>query len=375
MTHRVPPYTVEYGLGAVHSLAHYLGKRSTTKVLVVCGRRSLIASGAERAIEALERVSTVVRWHEFSPNVSIEDLAAGVSVARDFMPDVIIGIGGGSAMDMAKLLAFAHATVSPSMDLETVVRTSPEPHHPTPQLVLVPTTSGSGSEATHFAVAYIGADKFSVAHRSMYATHVILDPELILSGSPHQRATSGIDAVCQSIESWWARGATDHSRRLARHALSLLTGSIRSFVSSPTTPTARAMLLGAHLAGRAIDISKTTGAHALSYHLTSAYSIDHGNAVALTLGRFIERHSNDSDPALQIVMRGILRAIGAADGVSGRVAFETLVSDIGLVNDLADVVADPAAIAAWVATVNVQRLGNNPVTMSTDDLTSLVSTP
>ena len=113
-----------------------------------------------------------------------------------------------------------------------------------------------------------------------------------MSGSPYQRATSGIDAVCQSIESSWAVASNEISRRYARHALRFLLPSLRAFVATGDPISASAMTIGAHLSGRAIDISKTTGAHALSYFVTKRFDIPHGNAVALTLGSFIDAHAH-----------------------------------------------------------------------------------
>jgi len=370
---RTHPYSVAYGLGAVMSLQHTASKLAAKRILVVCGERSLAASGAQPAITQLEQQSAVVRWSDFSPNVSIDDLTRGVDTARDVAPDLIIGIGGGSAMDMAKLISFSTTTAVNGRDIAEVVATSPAPVTQPAPLMLVPTTSGSGSEATHFAVAYIGSEKFSVAHPSMYATHVILDPHLVRSGSAHQRATSGIDAVCQAIESWWARGATSASRRVARHGLGYLLRSIREFVDDATPTAAQAMIIGSHLAGRAIDVSKTTGAHALSYHLTSSYGIDHGNAVALTLGRFIEAHSRSERPDVVAAMSGIMTLLGAHDGASARAAFERLVSDIGLRSDVRDVVTTDDTRRTWLSTVNAQRMSNNPVDLSDADLLELVS--
>src|SRR5690606_31046129 len=146
--------------------------------------------------------------------------ARGLSVMTEFRPDVVLGVGGGSAMDMAKLMC-AYEPID-AHQLHAAISSGDRITSRRPRLVLAPTTSGSGSEATHFAVVYIGDEKFSVAGAPMLPDAVIIDPLLTTSSTPYQRATSGIDAVAQAIESLWAAGATSLSRRYARHALAYL---------------------------------------------------------------------------------------------------------------------------------------------------------
>lgn len=326
-------------------------------------------------LENLTVTSDVAHWSDFQPNTSIDDLRAGLDVVREFRPDVVIGVGGGSAMDMAKLLvAYSDHDDDPAESIcsgATVERASHD-------LVLIPTTSGSGSEATHFAVVYIGDEKYSVAGPGLYASHIIIDPDLSMSGSSHQRATSGIDAICQAIESLWAVGGTPDSRRYARHALGLLVPNIKCFVTNEDPDAARAMAIGAHLSGRAIDISKTTGAHALSYFLTKRFGIPHGNAVALTLGAFIEAHgcaaSTTDAPGSSLgeAMRSITLRLGASGSHSLRQLFNELVSDLGLIASLTQVVEHTDDVVDdWLDSVNLQRLANNPVRFDRTELKAL----
>lgn len=360
--------TVEYGVGSLDALTSHVQALGARNVLLVTGRGSFDVSGASRLSDSLSSVTHVERWCDFSPNTDSADLWSGLQQTADMDADVIIGVGGGSVMDMAKLLtAFPRAR---SIDeLHEAIRTGAAVIDRTPGLMLVPTTSGSGSEATHFAVVYVGTDKFSIAGPALRADVVALDPRLALSGSPHQRATSGIDAVCQSIESRWAVGATPQSRRYAEFALHFLLGSLDDFVHTPTLETSRAVQLGSHLAGRAIDVSKTTAAHALSYGITKQYGVDHGNAAALTLGHFIEAHARPEallQPTVEpsahaAAMASILSALGATDGASGRRSFIKLLGRLGLATDLSGVGAHESDIVQLAGGVNVERLGNNPI--------------
>ena len=373
---------VTYGHGAVEQVPGIVRRFGARRVLLVCGRRSFESSGASRMLPALDEDHDLVRWSDFSPNTDADDLGRGLEILRSHAPDLVLAVGGGSAMDLAKLLC-AFGTLGAGADLVEAIERGPRIDSRGPALVLVPTTSGSGSEATHFAVVYVGQDKHSIAGPGMLPDHVVLDPDLSTSGSPYQRASSGIDAVCQAIESLWATGATDESRDLARRALSLLLDHIEGFVAEPSVSSTEGMCLGSHLAGRAINISKTTAAHALSYGITMRHGISHGHAVALTLGLFIEAHADAGPDSLQPgvdpdghhhVMQQVLDLLGGTDPAAARARFTHLLERIGLEPRLtAAGVTDAAERDALVAGVNLERLGNNPVQFGQDDLRSLLA--
>jgi alcohol dehydrogenase class IV len=375
---------VRYGMGALLRVPQVVTELGARRVFLVCGRRSFEASGAARVMPALERVAEVHRWSDFAPNTDSADLLPGLRLMEDVGPDLVLGIGGGSAMDMAKLLCAFVGTTGQDK-LHELIRSGETVTSRTPGMLLAPTTSGSGSEATHFAVVYIDGDKFSVAGPGLRPDVVILDPVLSLSGSRHQRATSGIDAVAQAIESLWAVGATEESRRWARHALRLLLPAIETYVNEPTDVSARAMAIGSHLAGRAIDISKTTAPHALSYAITKRYGVSHGHAVALTLGGFIAAHgragSGDLRPGLSPshhahAMDLVYAALGAGNPHQARSHFTGLARRIGLTLRLPEVGIVTAADTEWLAsTANGERLANNPVMFTTERLAGLLREP
>lgn len=369
-----------YGSGSVARLPNLVEELGGSRVLLVCGERSFSASGADVMLPELRQRVEVRRWSSFEANTNSTDLLSGLRIVEEFRPDTVLAVGGGSAMDMAKLLcAFPDARNTEA--LHAAIQ-SGKPTAPRGQrLVLVPTTSGSGSEATHFAVVYIGTDKHSIAAPGLLPDATVLDPALTLSGSPYQRATSGIDAISQAVESLWAVGGTEKSRGYARRALRVLLPAIEDFVRTPDRGNARAMAVGSHLAGRAINVSKTTAAHALSYGLTKGYGVSHGHAVALTLGRFIEAHAGDDvdlQPAADVerhrgAMARVLSALDAQDGAEARQRFTALGERLGLSMRLAEVGADSEErVRSLTARVNTERLGNNPVRFSAEGLVELL---
>ncbi|THV31972.1 phosphonoacetaldehyde reductase [Glycomyces paridis] len=370
---------VRFGTGAIELVGAVADGLGARRVLLVRGRRSFTASGGDRLLPGLEAVAEVEQWSDFAPNTDAADLAVGLGIVERFDPDLVVAVGGGSAMDMAKLLC-AFRGVTDADELQDRIRAGAKVTGRATRLVLAPTTSGSGSEATRFAVVYIGNGKFSIEGPAMLPDAVVLDPSLTVSGSAYQRATSGVDAVAQAIESLWAVGATEESRVFAREALELLLGALEGFAREPDEANARAMALGAHLAGRAIDVSRTTAAHALSYGITKTYGLSHGHAVGVTLGAFIEAHADPSrlregiDPAAHAAaMAAVLGGLGAADGTEARERFTALMQRLGLETSLGKAGADtPASREALAASVNVQRLGNNPVDFSAPELAALL---
>ncbi len=370
-----------YGPGAITRLPAILRDLGAQRVLLLTGRGSFEASGASAVMPALEAHARVERWADFATNTDSADLAVGLDLNRRLSPDVIVAIGGGSVLDMAKLVAGYH-DVEPAGTVAAVEAGRPAASRAA-RLVLAPTTSGSGAEATHFAVVYVGEAKHSIAGPAMRADAVVLDPTLTRSGSAYQRATSGVDAVSQAIESLWATGATAASRRFARRGLGLALRSIEGFVADADDRSARGMTLGSHLAGRAIDVSKTTAAHALSYAITKRYGVSHGHAVALTLGAFLADHADARPSALQPgvdpaehagAMGEILAALDAADGLAAHARWHALLERLGLDTRLRDVgVGGQEELAALAGSVNVERLGNNPVAYDRDGLVRLLA--
>lgn len=366
---------VSYGPGTVLQTGEILRAMEARRALIVCGATSFHASGADQMIEGIRDHVEFTVWDDFEANTSFDDLCIGLQVMHECEPDVIVGVGGGSAMDMAKLLA---AYSDGSDDVAGRIRSGDSISETDHKLVLVPTTSGSGSEATHFAVVYIGDSKFSVAGDGLYADEIVLDPELVVSGSQYQRATSGIDAVCQAIESLWATAATTTSQRYARHALGLLLPAIRSFVSIGDAESAARMSIGSHLSGRAIDISKTTGAHALSYFMTKRFGISHGNAVALTLGAFMDLHLHPGALKVEVdnlpdIMNDLSHFFNVASPDLLSNAFKDLLEDLDLLTAL-DGSQFPITefTEEWIDSVNLQRLANNPVELDRDSMRKLV---
>ncbi len=257
------------------------------RLLLVRGNSSYRDCGAEAVLAPFFRENgiAVAEFSDFSVNPKQADLNRGLAVANAFRPDAVLAIGGGSVMDMAKLIRFYLSFE------ENPAQGSYGQFAPCLPLAVIPTTAGTGSESTHFAVLYRDGIKHSIAHPAILPDFVLLDAALNCSATPYQTACSGLDALCQAIESCWSARSTPESREYALRALTLIYPALPKAVLERNKDAIAQLVTGANLAGRAINISFTTAPHAYSYGLTSLVGVPHGHAVACFLPYFFKLHS------------------------------------------------------------------------------------
>lgn len=279
----------------------FLSEWCTNKhqVVLITGKHAFHSSGAAEWIMPLLQKQVVTHLVVEGANPQAER----VEILAKQLPETVdgfIAIGGGTVIDSTKLLRG--------------LREIP--------LMVIPTTAGTGAEATRFAVYYKDGVKHSADNLGYRPTDQILIPEFCDSATSYQKAASAFDAYAQAVESLWARGATPESKDYARKALACMENGEQ--------------LLGAYWAGCAIDISRTTAAHAFSYYMTAQYGIPHGHAVYM-------------------MFPYICHANGHSEFIKHVPELQTLV----------DFVREKGLnwsefIAQLFANVNVQRLSNNP---------------
>ena len=236
-------------------------------VAMVTGGESYSRCGAEKFFtELLEEAMPVedgrrwVRMVSSSANPKVELVQQLLGLLPGNV-DGFIAVGGGTVIDTAKLLNLAHVA---QKDIKSIIQLKDAPSELLPCFA-IPTTAGTGAEATRFAVCYDGVTKYSVDFGVIKPDDVALIPEFAATLPSCQKAATNFDAYAQAVESLWAKEATAESRAYAKRALSLI----------QTGDWCRA----SYWAGRAIDISRTTAAHAFSYYLTAHYGVPHGAAV------------------------------------------------------------------------------------------------
>lgn len=337
------------------NLEDVLNKISNKKVLFITNKNSFTNNGFNKLLGSEDH--TV--FNDFSINPKLSEIKQACEKFGHESFDYIVGVGGGSPMDFAKTLHYFMGLKLENYNQYLEHIKSPTSDHIKTKLVLIPTTSGSGSEATHFSVVYDKNKKLSFADESLRANYVVLDPIFTKDLPPHITAYTGMDAIVHAIESFWSKNATIESKDHALNALRLLVPNIKEAVKNPTIINREAMAQGAYLAGQAIDISKTTAAHAFSYYLTSRYNIPHGQAVALMLPYFLIKNGNFPE---------INQIFKADNNKELKEIFTNLLGELELEMDIKNLIKDQND---FINSVNNERLKNNPVEFSKEELLDL----
>jgi len=273
---------------------------------------------------------------------------------------------------MGKLIKALYSNPDEAINLAKGSTSVTDPNIP---LVAIPTTSGSGSESTHFAVVYIGDEKYSLADSCLLPDEIVLDGNLTLSATKYQKSCNVLDALSQSIESAWAVSSTNESQTISFAALKLCFANFLEFVNTVDNKVAaQAMIEAANLAGQAINITKTTSAHAWSYGLTKRYGIPHGHAVWVTLPKIFEIHATShanliGDPRglkhLEPVMAKLMGILNIAAKRDIGIKFENMLTSIDIKADIViDLEIPRKGRLALSSNVNKERMGNNPVMFS-----------
>lgn len=365
------------GTNSLSKLSDLAEQNKWKKLFFVTGKSSFEKTGAKEIVLSLFPEGQLTFFNDFEINPKLNDVYRGIEKFSDSKADVIISIGGGTSIDMAKLInslsTVEGALEDYAMGKKTVEKVA-VPH------VSIPTTSGSGSEATHFAVVYVDGKKHSMANSLLLPSHVILDPELTMSLPPYITAYTAMDALCQAMESFWSVASTEESGEYSREAIKLIIDNVRECVSSPTIDNREALQSASFLAGKAINITKTTAAHALSYFLTSEFGLPHGHAVGLMFGWIFRQNSlvkdstcNDSRGRNFVLsrMEELAEFFNVSDlGVFSEV-FYRLMEDLGL--HVNAVTLDSTIVGNLFKSVNIERLGNNPAEIDLSDINSFVT--
>jgi alcohol dehydrogenase class IV len=366
--------------GALQELSHVLAEKRVRHIFLVTGKTSYSLSGAEEALASYLEPYRVTHWSGFDENPKLKHLELGLAQFLEARADIIIAVGGGSAIDMAKLIKIFSGQVKPPL---VYVEGSEALEPVTLPLIAIPTTAGSGSQATHFAVLYVGKSKFSVAHQSMLPDVALVDPTLLQSVPPRVAAAAGLDALNQAIESYWSIRSTEASKSVARKAIELVFSSLRDAVLHPDDSALLDMARAAHFAGEAINVTMTTAPHAVSYPITSYFGIAHGHAVGLVLARFliynegVEREDclDRRGPAyVRATIREIAVMLGGADAISAAARYNALMDDIHLSRDFSSLGIQTHEDIEIIVTngFNPQRVGNNPRRVSQKALSDML---
>ena len=285
---------IRFGRGQAKHSCKEIFKQLGSRILFITDKGLISLGLTNPTIEELKKMGSVVEiFDDVEADPSQKTLLKAIDTGKKFKATGVIGFGGGSSMDVAKLSALI---LGSNEDLEKAwgVGNAKGPRLP---LALVPTTAGTGSEVTPVSIITVGEEeKKGVSSPIILPDLAILDPELTLGLPAATTASTGIDAMVHAIEGYTSSNKNNNviSKMLAIEALKLLGGSIEKAVMDGSNVEARGnMLIGAMLAGKAFANSPVAAVHALAYPIGGTFHISHGLSNSLVLPYVLRFNSVD----------------------------------------------------------------------------------
>lgn len=306
-------------------------------------------------------------------NPDIEDLFSLYTQIKNFDYQCIIGIGGGSVLDLSKSLSvLKNMEIDSTSTLRSVIENKSyvENQHIVPWIG-VPTTSGTGSEVTCWATIWDRAQgvKLSIDSKNLYANTAIIDAALMLTLPNKLTTSTALDALCHATEAYWSKSSNEISRVYSLEAIKRIVNNLEKVLDQPKEIQLRNELaLGSLYAGLAFSNTRTTACHSISYPLTLALGIDHGVAASLTLARVMELN-------LEAIIEKdqLFQAFGVNHLEEIQQFIERIYRLSGFQSKLKDYNANPEIIESIAENAFTKgRMDNNPIALTKKDVTQIL---
>lgn len=353
-------------------LDEWIKENGCKKILMVCGGSIWHQKEFNAHLEEINNMGVqIISFRDFQPNPLYENVQDGVKLFRDAHCDAIIAAGGGSAMDVAKCIKLYSNLLGDGENgswLNAGYITNDIP------FLAMPTTAGTGSEATCYAVIYYSGKKQSVASESIIPDTVLMDPETLKALPLYQKKATMCDALCHAIESFWSVNSTEESKDYSRAAIKGVIENMEGYLKNTEEGRAK-MLLAANTAGKAINITQTTAGHAMCYKITSIFGLAHGHAAILCnrvlFPWMIKNTDKCIDPRGEEYLRKILDQIGQAMGCENAESGAEKVVEIFDKLGLEIPQASLEQYEELKISVNLVRLKNHPIALDVETIDKL----
>lgn len=359
-------------------LKSFFQEHSFQRIFLVAGSSfSKLPIGEELQELFSELGIAFYHYSDFRANPRLEEVEGGIQAFSAFRGDSILAVGGGSALDTAKCIKLFTGLSKDRSYLEQEYRENDIP------LLVHPTTAGTGSESTPFAVIYQDGEKCSVEHESIYPKYRIEDARSLRSLPMYQKKATLLDALSHAMEAIWSKYSNEDSRAYGQKAITLILSNYKAYLSlenennakaqgkassaeEPSKQVLESIAEAANLAGKAIAVTKTTAGHALSYKLGSIYQLPHGLATAMVnraLYPFMCREkSRMTDPENLLFLA---KCFSAETEEEGAKRYREILEDLEILPCLSVKEGD---LENLVVAVNPERLSNHPIALREEDI-------
>lgn len=339
------------------------------KVFLVCDGSIKFFENLNKKFEEVK--VPMVRFSDFQSNPLYESVVKGVELYRTKCCDSIIAVGGGSALDVAKCIKLYATQPGTGDNGEWLGQTLEGNDIP---FLAMPTTAGTGSEATRYAVIYFDGKKQSITDESVIPEMVLLDPNVLRTLSLYQKKATMCDALCHAIESFWSVNSTRKSKEYSKEAIMGVLEYMDGYLNNTKEGNA-GMLRAAHTAGKAINITQTTAGHAMCYKITGLFGSAHGHAAILCdrvlFSWMVDNTDKCIDPrGREYIVRTldeIGRAMGCADARGGAGKMVSIFDKL----ELEVPTAAAVQFEELKTSVNPDRLKNHPIALDANTIDML----
>lgn len=326
------PTRIIFGCGEFSRAGEIASQYKPKKVLVVTGKNSMRKFGFTQKLtrQLTGSGAEVVEYNKISPNPPEGEVDEGAELCRKEKVDLVIALGGGSAMDAGKAIAALAENGGKTGEYMLGKREFSRKALP---CICIPTTSGTSSEITRYAVITTegatagGRKKKGIASDFLYADVALIDPELAKTMTPEITAATGLDALSHAVEAYWNTDSEPISRHSALKAIELVSKNLLNAYKdkSGSDMAARTnMSLATIFAGFAFNNPGTTSLHAVSYYLTTHFGLPHGSACAITMPAFMRFNAEKEKRLLQ----DIAVAMGCASAEEAAQSVERLMREM-----------------------------------------------
>jgi alcohol dehydrogenase len=357
------PTRIRFGWGRLSEIRQVVGELNGKKIFLATGDGFPKQSDAFQRVLQLLEGTPVEAFAEVEENPSIETVDRGAERCRAAGCDLVIGLGGGSALDAAKAIAMLQrnpGSIREYLDQERVCQTKGLP------VIAIPTTAGTGSEVTPFTVITHKAKraKPAIAPPQNFPDVALVDPELTMTMPPKVAASTGLDVLCQAVEGFWSTQANPVTRSLASQGIRLALENLEAAYRHKDKDAVTGMTLASHLTGIQMSNIGNTCIHPLSYPVTVDYGVPHGFACAVFLPAVIRYNA----PVIEERFRELLQVLGlpSVEAFAGRV--ENLMEKVGALRRLRDVGVKAEALPDIVKRGVGRSTAWNPRPMKEEDI-------
>lgn len=364
------PTRIVFGQRSFDFLKKYVLELNIKKhILLITGQSSMRKHGYIDRCKRMLYDRSLYIFDKIAPNPTVEILQEALDYVGNTDIELVIALGGGSAIDAGKSLAILLKNPGLPKDY---LEGKKNFHRKGLPFIAIPTTAGTASEVTCWATIWdmVGKKKFSFIHEWMFPDFAIVDPLLTVHMSRYLTACTGMDALTHAIESCWSRSSQPISDSFALRAIRLIRKNIQTACDEPDNITARTnMALASLFAGLAFNNTKTAACHSISYPMTFNFDVPHGLAVSITIKEVI-KYNNKVVPEK---VAQIVEEFGSPSLDAFIQELPALMQSIGLPTRLRDLKLQERDLRLLVEqSVNPDRMKNNPADLSRQDIETIL---